>query len=169
MNRDSRRNQLMVCLPQLLGYLRKLTQSRQVAGELLQEVSVRILAGDAPDDAGRFLAWSLGIARHVFARDWRMRKRERDVLPLEADLLERIRTPQSDPEGRIDARDWMSRMNVFIDHDGLELLVRRYVLEETGSELAGELDQSSAALRMRLMRLRSRLHRVCPRAPRSTV
>jgi hypothetical protein len=39
--------------------------------------------------------------------------------------------------------------------DEFELLVRRYVLEEDSNELANDLEQSPAALRMRLMRLRA--------------
>jgi hypothetical protein len=39
--------------------------------------------------------------------------------------------------------------------DALELLVRRYVLGENARELASRRSQTPAALRVRLMRLRS--------------
>jgi len=42
-----------------------------------------------------------------------------------------------------------------IDSEGVELLYRRYVLQESGKELADDLASSPAAMRMRLMRLRS--------------
>jgi hypothetical protein len=40
---------------------------------------------------------------------------------------------------------------------------RRYVLRETGRELADELEQSRAAIRMRLMRQRSSAPALAPR------
>jgi hypothetical protein len=56
----------------------------------------------------------------------------------------------------------MARVVGDIYEEGLELLFRRYVLEETGRELADEFAQSPAALRMRLMRLRSMLSARAP-------
>jgi hypothetical protein len=42
-----------------------------------------------------------------------------------------------------------------LDSEGLELLFRRYVLQESGKQLADDHASSPAAMRMRLMRLRS--------------
>jgi RNA polymerase sigma factor (sigma-70 family) len=158
MNQDRRRSLLENSLPALWAHCRRIAGDRQLARELLQEVSVRMLAGEGPSDPRRFLAWGCGIARHVLSHGWRMRERLRVELPLEGDLAEELCAPTaSDPEDQVDARAWMARAVVEVDREGLELLVRRYVLEETGEELAGQLAQSSAALRMRLMRLRSSL------------
>jgi RNA polymerase sigma factor (sigma-70 family) len=155
MNRDSQRTLLVACLPVLRAYVRRIAHDRNTAAELLQEVSVRILAGEGPSDRERFLAWCCGIARHVLARSWRAGKRTRAELPLADDGVAEISAPDFEPESRIDARAWLARAIVRIDRDGLDLLVRRYVFEETGSELSDDLAQSSAAVRMRLMRLRA--------------
>ena len=157
---------LVDCLPMLHGYLRRLVGDRERANEVLQEVSLRMLITRGPDDPMRFSAWSRGIARHVVAHDWRMRRRTLEEQPLDGDLIEEISAPPTDPEGHLDARVWMSRVRDDIDDGGLELLFRRYVLEETGRELADELSQSPAAIRMRLMRLRST---VSAHAPRSSI
>lgn len=157
MTRDHQVNLLVGSLPILSAYVRRIAGSRHNASEILQEVSVRILAGEGPEEPERFLAYCCGIARHVLAHHWRMRKRARAQLPLDGELLDEIGGPPSDPEGRVDARAWMLRVMGRVDSDGLALLVRRYVFEETGSELADQLAQSSAALRMRLMRLRAAL------------
>jgi RNA polymerase sigma factor (sigma-70 family) len=143
------------CLPLLSAYVRRIARDAQEANEILQEVSVRILAGEGPDEPERFLAWSCGVARHVLASAWRMRKRARAEIPLDDDAAKVIGAPYVDLESYVDARAWLSRARRRVDTRGLELLVRRYVFEETGAELADELEQSSAALRMRLMRLRS--------------
>jgi hypothetical protein len=93
----------------------------------------------------------------VIALDWRMRRRALAELPLEEEVMEEHSHAVWDPERHIDARKSLARALVDLDSDGLELLVRRYVFEETGKELADEMAQSPAALRMRLMRLRSTL------------
>ena len=123
--------------------------------EVFQEVSVQILAGQGPAEPDRFAAWSRGVARHVISHQWRMRRRALAQMPLEGELMDEISNAFADPEGHLDARVWMARVMGDIDTDGLELLYRRYVLEETGKELADELSQSPAAVRMRLMRLRT--------------
>src|SRR5262245_29136128 len=157
----SRWDLLVGNMPLLHAYVRRLVGNRETANEVLQEVSLRILSGDGPRDRERFLAWSRGIARHVIALDWRMRRRARAVVPLAGELVEEICDRVADPESHIDARTSLARVVGEMDSAGLELLVRRYVFEETGKELADELSQSPAALRMRLMRLRS-----SARAPR---
>lgn len=157
MNRTGQRSLFAACLPLLSAYVRRIAGDAQKANEMLQEVSVRILAGEGPEEPGRFLAWSCGVARHVLASEWRMLKRARSEIPIDDDVANVIRAPHVDIDSYVDARAWISRVMGRVDDQALELLVRRYVLEETGAELAGELDQSSAALRMRLMRIRSAL------------
>jgi len=148
---------LVRCMPALHSYVRRAVGSRDVANDVVQEVSVRVLTGEGPREPARFLAWSRGIARHVIALDWRMRRRALAEMPLEEDLMDERSHAVWDPERHIDARKSLARAMVDIDSEGLELLVRRYVFEETGKELADEMAQSPAALRMRLMRLRSTL------------
>jgi RNA polymerase sigma factor (sigma-70 family) len=148
---------LVGCMPALHSYVRRAVGSRDAANDVVQEVSIRVLTGEGPREPARFLAWSRGIARHVIALDWRMRRRALAELPLEEDLVHEHPQAVWDPERHIDARKSLARAIVDIDSEGLELLVRRYVFEETGKELADEMAQSPAALRMRLMRLRSTL------------
>jgi DNA-directed RNA polymerase specialized sigma24 family protein len=147
----------------LHGYVRRLVGDRERINEVLQEVSLRMLITRGPDEPMRFSAWSRGIARHVVAHDWRMRRRALDEQPLEGDSIEELSAPPTDPEGHVDARVWMARVRDGIDEAALELLYRRYVLEETGRELADEMAQSPAAIRMRLMRLRSTVSAHAPR------
>jgi RNA polymerase sigma factor (sigma-70 family) len=157
MSPNSRVSLLVTCLPMLTAYVRRLAGNQQIAADLLQESIVRILATPEPCVAQDFLAWCCGVARHVMASDWRTRKRALSQQPLEGDLVDEISSQDGDPDGRVDARAFLLRASHAIDEEGLRLLVRRYVLEETGSELAEDLGQSSAALRMRLMRLRTTL------------
>jgi RNA polymerase sigma factor (sigma-70 family) len=153
---------LVGALPMLQAYVRRLTGNEEQAEEILQEVSVRMLATEGPDDPERYAAWARGVVRHVIAHDWRMRRRARAEQPFEEELLEDFVEPPGDPEAHLDARAWIERIVDDVDSEGLELLYRRYVLQESGKELANDLASSPAAMRMRLMRLRSSLSALAP-------
>jgi RNA polymerase sigma factor (sigma-70 family) len=154
--RGKKTRQLLVsCLPMLRGYVRRLADSDEHAKEVFQEVSLRMLTTEGPDDPERYAAWGRGVVRHVIAHDWRMRMRARAEQPFEEDLVEEFVEPPTDPEAHLDARAWVERIVGDLDSEGVALLYRRYVLQESGKELADELARSPASVRMRLMRLRS--------------
>lgn len=145
---------LLALLPSLRSYVRRAVRSQEPASDLLQEVCVRVLAGQGPDDPERFVGWCYGIARHVVAHHYRVSRRARDDVPFAEDLCDADHARAFDAEARVDARVWMLRALKDLDGDGLVLLLRRYLLDESGKELADELEQSSASVRMRLKRLR---------------
>jgi DNA-directed RNA polymerase specialized sigma24 family protein len=152
----SRWRLLIDSLPMLHAYVARLVGSGDRANEILQEASVRMLTTEGPTDPERYLAWGRGVVRHVMAHDWRMRRRAMSEQPLEDDVLDEISDASVDAEAHLDARVSIARIAGDLDSEGLTLLYRRYVLQETGRELADEMSQSPAAVRMRLMRLRSR-------------
>jgi RNA polymerase sigma factor (sigma-70 family) len=155
---------LIGCLPMLKGYVRPLVGSDEEAKEILQEASVRLLAAAGPDDPERYTAWARGVVRQVIAHDGRARRRARAEQPFEEKLVEGFVDPPSDPEAHLDARAWVERIKSDLDGAELELLYRRYVLQESGRELADDLASSPAAMRMRLMRLRSSVCALARRA-----
>jgi RNA polymerase sigma factor (sigma-70 family) len=141
----------------LRSYTRKLTDSDDGARELLQNVSLTILSvPDCPVDATRFPAWARGVARHLAANQRRVQRRVSAVVSPDDELAD-APAPDSDPEWHAHSRQKIANMVVAIDYSSIELLVRRYVLEEDVKELACELSQTPAAIRMRLMRLRAAL------------
>ena len=150
----NRRWSLLVrVMPMLRAYVRSLVRNSQSAEDVAQEASLSILLSEAPDeDTGRFSAWSRGVARHVAARE-RRRSRKGEVAC--GDEVPDTADPRGDPERRASASEVLEQVTLDLDADSMELLVRRYVLEESAKELATELAQSPAAMRMRLMRLRS--------------
>lgn len=148
---------LVSCIPMLRAHVRRLVSDPEAAAEILQEVSLRILVYDGPiDDVARFHAWCRGVARHVAAHHTRTRRRTSNEVLVEEEL-EDVYDPGTDPETHIDARKTIARAAADLEPAALELLVRRYVLEETGEELADELAETPSAVRMRLMRLRATL------------
>jgi RNA polymerase sigma factor (sigma-70 family) len=137
----------------LRAYVRRLVKNDDAASEILQEVSVSILSSPAPDETGRFSAWSRGVARHVISREGRRRRRQQAELECDPESLEAMDT--IDLEHRATLTQTLSRAADKLDREALVLLGRRYVLEETPAELATAFARTPAALRMQLMRLRS--------------
>jgi DNA-directed RNA polymerase specialized sigma24 family protein len=152
---------LVGSLPALWAFIRRRVADHDMANEILQEVSLRALAGQGPRDPSSFVAWSCGIARHVIGLEWRRRRRVRQQQPLEALLLDDIRDPVATPDRLCDARVSLERA---MDADGerVALLLRHHLDNVSGKDLAHELGLSPAALRMRLMRTRTRARRDDP-------
>src|SRR3954469_23440373 len=98
---NTRWDLLVGSLPMLRAYAQRLTGDGEQTNEILQEVSVRMLATEGPDDPERYAAWARGLVRHVVARDWRMRRRARAEQPLEEELVEASIELQTHPEAHL--------------------------------------------------------------------
>jgi RNA polymerase sigma factor (sigma-70 family) len=152
---DKKLGEMLVgCMPTLFAFVRRRVGDRETANEILQEVSLRALAGEGPRDPDTFLSWSCGIARHVIGMEWRRRRRVRAEQPLEDPMVDQLRDPLASPDQRFDARASLQRA-IGDDSESVALLFRRYLDNVTGKELADEMGLTPAALRMRLMRIRS--------------
>jgi RNA polymerase sigma factor (sigma-70 family) len=167
-DRILRAERLEVCLPSLMSYVRRLVGDSEIARDVMQNVSVTVLtAPEAPSNGAQFAAWCRGVARNVAAHERRIRKRSQSYIA-EEELDNEPSSPESSPEDSTNSRKVLRSLVRELGASEFELLVRRYVLEEDSNELANELDQSPAALRMRLMRLRAilrdRMMRVLPLA-----
>jgi RNA polymerase sigma factor (sigma-70 family) len=158
---DKKLGEMLVgCMPTLYAFVRRRVGDRETANEILQEVSLRALAGEGPRDPESFLSWSCGIARHVIGMEWRRRRRVRAEQPLEDPIIDQIRDPVAPPEQRVDARESLERA-IGDDSESVALLFRRYLDNVTGKEMADEMGVTPAALRMRLMRIRSSARARC--------
>jgi RNA polymerase sigma factor (sigma-70 family) len=152
---DKKLGEMLVgCMPTLFAFVRRRVGDRETTNEILQEVSLRALAGEGPRDPENFLSWSCGIARHVIGMEWRRRRRVRAEQPLDDPTIDQLRDPVASPDQRFDARASLERA-IGDDAESLTLLFRRYLDNVTGKELASEMGLTPAALRMRLMRIRS--------------
>ena len=138
-------------MPALSRYVRGRVGDRDTTDEIVQEVSLRVLAGNGPSDPQSFLAWSYGIARHVIQMEWRWRRRVRAELTLEDPCVGGVSDPMAGPDRIADARASLKR--ALGSSKTAALLVRHYV--GTGEDLARELGLTPTAFRMRMMRFRS--------------
>jgi len=140
--------------PTLLAYIRRRVDDLETAEEIVQEVSLRALAGTAPEDPQSFLLWSCGIARHVIFQEWRRRCRTRSEQPPGDFIVEGVRDPKPPTDRLLDARTALARA-IGDDTESFSLLLRRYMDGESSKQLAKELGVTTAALRMRLSRSRA--------------
>jgi RNA polymerase sigma-70 factor, ECF subfamily len=152
---DSDRQELLQGnIRMLRSYVRRVVGHRQSADDVLQDVVVAILSAPAsPEDRGNFAAWIRGIARNIAAGQRRTQRRDGDELPSE-DSLTQV-SDGFDPDTRLDSRRLLTNLLANLEEPTVELLVRRYVLEENAKDIAISLAKSPAALRMQLMRARS--------------
>lgn len=155
---QSRRSELLVrCIPMLRAHVRRLAADRETSHDVLQELILTILSDpQCPDDTARFAEHCRDIAHAVVQREQRRREPEAPApVQLSEDDLPDAPDPLGDPEHAADTREELARAVDSLKEDALELLVRRYVLEENANELGRALAKSPASLRVRLMRLRS--------------
>jgi RNA polymerase sigma factor (sigma-70 family) len=133
---------------------------REAQHDVLQEVILTILSDvGCPEDTARFADYCRTVVYQVVARE----QSRPEIEPEPAELLSADEDapdsdptdPLGDPEHAADTREELARAVDRLKEDALELLVRRYVLEENANELARDLAKSPASLRVRLMRLRS--------------
>lgn len=139
------------CIPMLRGQICRLIDDRETAHEALQEVILTVLSTPTcPDDMPRFAAYCREVVHEVLGRDLITG----EVLPWDDDPPEAL-DPLVDPEQAVDTREELAHLVDPLGNDALELLVRRYVLGENANEIARTRAQTPAAMRVRLMRLRS--------------
>ena len=147
-NRRRRSELLVRCIPMLRSYVRALVDDAEASSDVFQEVILYLLgSADVPDDLAGFAAAARRRAIEIARGD----------LPAngEQQLQEEPLDPWLDPEHAVDTREALERAVHHLGDEARELLVRRYVLGENARELASGRAQSPAALRVRLMRLRS--------------
>lgn len=117
-------------------------------------MSLRALAGAAPEEPESFLLWTCGIARHVICLEWRRRRRARNEQPPEDFIIDGLLDPTPRADRLFDERSSLTRA-IGNDTEGLALLLRRYVDNNSSKELAKEVGLTTAALRMRVMGIRA--------------
>jgi RNA polymerase sigma-70 factor (ECF subfamily) len=133
------------------------------AQDLVQDLGLRVLRHPTgPRDEAYFQAWCKGLLRNSAADHRRTTGRR----PIEFvglgidDYCARI-TPV-DPMLAFDQRAKLVKHLGDLTPRSRQVLVRRYVLGQTATEIASDTNSSPAGVRMKLKRLRSRLKRLLP-------
>lgn len=140
---------------ELLAYVRRIAPTSCEAVDVLQEVGLRLLRqSDMVVCRNHVSAWCKSVAKHIVLHELRAARYERAKLA----ALEVGAMPDAwESERRAALRSTLVRELERMDPVSRDLLLRRYVLEQTSSEIARDLEWSPPAVRMRLMRIRDQL------------
>jgi RNA polymerase sigma factor (sigma-70 family) len=148
----------------LRAYIRRRVRDSMEAEEVFQDLSLIVIRHrSAPKDADHFSAWCYAVVRHVLARHLRTKRRRAKLLSrVEFETTVHEAGQRVDPERAASAREALRTLGKSLEPHARELLVQRYLLGESTEEIARQLCESPAAVRMRLMRLRSIARRKSP-------
>jgi RNA polymerase sigma factor (sigma-70 family) len=157
---EAERHNLLVTHHALIGrFVRSLASCRDEAEEMVQDVAVVVLQHHAtPLDPTAFAGWCYWVARNVAAHKRReARRKARCQDAGELDLQSTSVSQLDDPERTAECKQQLAAHVHGLDEEALALLFRRYVLEETSSEIGAQLNLSAASVRMRITRLMATL------------
>lgn len=134
------------------------------AQDLVQDVGLRVLRHPTgPRDEACFQAWCKGLLRNSAADHRRTAgRRPIEFVGLGIDDYGARITP-IDPMLAFDQRAKLVKHLDDLTPKSRQVLVRRYVLGQTATEIASDTNSSPAGVRMKLKRLRSRLKRLLPK------
>ncbi|HEX6275768.1 MAG TPA: sigma-70 family RNA polymerase sigma factor [Polyangiaceae bacterium] len=141
----------------------RLLGNSEDAQDLLQDVGLRVLRHPTgPRDEACFQAWCRALLRHGAADHRRLAgRRPLELVGLGIDDFHARLTPV-DPMLAVERRTKLQKHLCALDAASYQVLFRRYVLGQTATEIANDLNSSPAGVRMRLKRLRSKLKRLLP-------
>jgi DNA-directed RNA polymerase specialized sigma24 family protein len=122
----------------------------ELSDETINRVARRVMEGLDIQDVFRF---SHGVARLVLLEHWNDPKREWDQLD------ERLSPPKSDREFDEHRLDCMEKCLQGLPAEDRDLIVKNCILDKKGKEeLAMSMELTVNALRIRVFRIRTKLH-----------
>jgi RNA polymerase sigma factor (sigma-70 family) len=139
----------------LLRFARRLSATGDDAEEMVQDVAVVVFSHrSGPPDAEAFAGWCCGVARHLAAHRRRSHARgygrHEDAAGVEEDPA--VSTADNPEHAAIVRQELAARLEG-LDTAAMTLLLDRFLLEETSSEIAKRKNVSCASVRMRVARL----------------
>jgi RNA polymerase sigma factor (sigma-70 family) len=136
-------------------YIKRLVPDSSDAADVLQQVSLLVLSNSAADvDPQHFDVWCKDLVDEVLSR--RAESASHEILaPFGAKILD----ISSETEEELLSREALIHMLEGVKEDAQQMLQLRYIDGHTASEIASQLKQSPASIRMRLSRLRGALRK----------
>jgi DNA-directed RNA polymerase specialized sigma24 family protein len=145
----------------ILSRIRVLMRNEADALDLLQDVCIAVLMTPTTfEDNAHFLRWCSGVVQRTALQSYRHNLRR---TRLEAEAGGECRgsgfESVADPEARVSRQQLVDRGVAAVDVKSLELMLARYVELASATELASGSEQSPAALRVKLSRIRAVMRR----------
>lgn len=140
--------------PAVATYIRGMIRDYHAAEDILQDVAVVLFRKfDRYDPALPFTGWAIGVARNEVLMH--MRKRKRDFITVQSDIVDTIGEMCSEMEGEISLTSHALRECVDkVQKRNRRLLGMCYVDGLTPGEIAAREGVSSGAVRIVLFRIR---------------
>jgi len=146
--------------PMLRKYAQRLIGNADDAADILQDALITILCHPrGPTHVEWSAAWCRGILRNVAWHLRRARRRCSEVFVPVGEAISEAAEPHVDWERVLADRDVVVKRLAGASAEAMELIYRRYWLEENSTDIALALNKTPAGVRMKLKRLRSELAR----------
>ena len=144
----------------LRKYAQRLIGNADDAADILQDTLLTILCHPkGPTHLEWSAAWCRGILRNVAWHSRRAQRRCNQVFIPVGDAISEVADSDIDWELLLAERDVVVRRLSSASKESIELIYRRYWLEENSTDIAHALNKTPAGVRMKLKRLRSELAR----------
>lgn len=155
---------------QLFYYLVKLSGSKELAEDLVQEAFIRATVSLEYSEVENAKAWLFKVARNVYLDEWRKRKR-RERIPFLSRLLKEkeMTNPYGMPEEEAIKQAGILQMNEllkYLPERYRTILYLREYEEFTYKELQSSLELSEAQVKTELFRARKKLKEIYEKAER---
>lgn len=139
----------------LLAYVKRIAPMGCDDVDIVQEVGLRLLRQtDVAACREQVMAWCKSVARHILLHELRAARYERaKIAALNFDSVPDVWESERRAALRLTLTHELERM----DPTSRDLVLRRYVLEQTSQEIARDVELNPPAVRMRLMRIREEL------------
>jgi RNA polymerase sigma factor (sigma-70 family) len=167
MSPQERWMQFMGNAKSLRAYIRRRVCDATEAEEVFQELSLMVIRDRShSENIEQFAAWYRALARNILAHHFRSERRRAGLLSrVELETASSTLTHEIDPERSASAREILRTLETRLEPRARELLLQRYLLGESTEEIALRLAETPAAVRVRLMRLRSLVRRKASGSP----
>jgi RNA polymerase sigma-70 factor, ECF subfamily len=142
------------------AYIRRFVRADDDVEDVFQDVGLIVWRHPSgPSDPRFFAAWCRGLVRHVVL-EHRRRWRRDAIEDVGATAEEASISPDTqDTEHLVSLREQLMRIWDRASPAAQGLILRRYLLGESASDIASELGSSAVAVRMKLKRARTALSR----------
>jgi RNA polymerase sigma-70 factor (ECF subfamily) len=132
----------------------------ELSDETINRLARKVEEGPEIEDIIKF---SHGVARNVLLEHWRDPKREWDQID------DRLSSPNSDQEFEEHRLDCMKKCLRSLPAEERDLIVKNCIMDKKGrEELARSLGLTINAFRLRVFRIRARLHECCDKCLRDS-
>lgn len=152
MGRNAKLRRLQAVLPDIVNYVRALSQDSETARDIAQETYIRAMtAKTLPDDTAAMRAWGLRVARNIFVDEMRKQRVRMEYARVEERFIDEGKSVTPPQFNTVMVREAFSALSQ--DHREIMFLVD--VLGMSYAEAAEALNVANGTVMSRVSRARA--------------